>query len=101
SISAGLFLPFQSAGRGFIFSYGSSRINSMREIMSPRNLRVFLAVYEERSGARAAERLLRAPSAITRVIQELESHLDLRLFDRLPSGMSPTPTGHLVYQRAK
>ncbi|MCK9508893.1 MAG: LysR family transcriptional regulator [Pigmentiphaga sp.] len=73
----------------------------MREVTSPRNLRVFLAVYEEQSGARAAERLLRAPSAITRVIQEIESHLGLRLFDRLPVGMSPTAAGHLVYQRAK
>src|SRR5690606_306018 len=73
----------------------------MKEITSPRNLRVFLAVYEAQSGARAAERLLRAPSAITRVIHAIESHLQLRLFDRLPTGMRPTSAGQRVYQRAK
>ncbi len=73
----------------------------MIEKLSPRNLRVLVAVYEGGSVASAARALLRAPSAITRSVQELELALDTPLFDRLPAGMLPTPAGEAAYRRAK
>ncbi|WP_171019873.1 LysR family transcriptional regulator [Hydrogenophaga sp. 2FB] len=73
----------------------------MIEKLSPRNLRVLIAVQERTSVASAANALLRAPSAISRSVQELELALGTPLFDRLPAGMLPTPAGELAYRRAK
>ena len=73
----------------------------MIEKLSPRNLRVLVAVYERGSVAGAAGVLLRAPSAITRSVQELELVLGTVLFERLPAGMRPTPAGEAAYRRAK
>lgn len=73
----------------------------MIEKLSPRNLRVIVAVFEEGSIARAAQRLLRAPSAIARSVHEVESVLCARLFGRVATGMMPTPAGDAAYQRGK
>lgn len=71
------------------------------EKISPRNLRVVIAVYEEGSVTRAARRLLRVPSAVARTVQEIESVLAVPLFERHASGMLPTVYGEAVYQRAR
>lgn len=73
----------------------------MIEKFSPRNLRVLIAVHEGGSVASAATVLLRAPSAVSRSVQELESALGTPLFERLPAGMLPTPAGEAAYRRAK
>lgn len=73
----------------------------MIEKLSPRNLRVLVAISQGGSVASASRMLLRAPSAITRSVQELELALSTPLFERLPGGMRPTPAGEAAYRRAK
>lgn len=73
----------------------------MLDKLSPRHLRVFIAVYECGGVGRAGQRLLRVPSAIARSVREIESALSAPLFDRTATGMSPTARGDAVYQRAK
>lgn len=56
-------------------------------------LRLFLAVYEEHSIARAAEREHITPPAISKRLTELETTLGVQLFDRHPRGIRPTAAG--------
>lgn len=59
----------------------------------------FLRYIDEiaRSGSvsKAAERLLVAPSAVNRRLQDFEEELDTQLFERLPRGMRLTAAGEL------
>lgn len=73
----------------------------MIDKLSPRNLRVLIAVYEASSVAGAAQVLLRAPSAVSRSVQELEWALGTPLFERVTAGMLPTPAAEVAYRRAK
>ncbi|MDT7674633.1 MAG: hypothetical protein QOD82_2535 [Pseudonocardiales bacterium] len=57
-------------------------------------LRYFLAVYETRSVNAAARRLFVAGSAVSRQIARLEREAGAPLFDRLPTGVTPTDAGH-------
>jgi len=66
-----------------------------------KNLRIFLAVAEAGSIARAADTLLIAPSAITRSINELEKILGVPVFERKPRGMLLTTYGRAVLARAE
>lgn len=54
------------------------------------DIAVFLALYRERTTGRAAERLGCSQPTVTRRIASLEQALDLVLFERSPSGLSPT-----------
>ena len=56
-------------------------------------LETFLVVCEERNLSRAAVRLFRTQPAITRQIQALEAMLGVRLIERTPRGVHPTPQG--------
>ena len=56
-------------------------------------LRLFLAVVEERSMARAAEREHITPPAVSKRIGELESDLGVMLFERQRTGIRTTPAG--------
>lgn len=58
-----------------------------------RHLRALAALIEEAGWTRGAQRLGVAPSVLFRHIEELERELDLKLFDRLPRGVRPTPAG--------
>jgi DNA-binding transcriptional LysR family regulator len=60
------------------------------------DLRHFLAVVERGSIAGAAALLRVNHSTVLRRIGALEAHLDLRLFDRLPSGYGLTADGHAL-----
>ena len=59
-------------------------------------LRLFLTVVEEQQMRRAALRENITPSAATRRIQELEDVAGIRLFDRNPNGMVPSPAGEVL-----
>lgn len=59
-------------------------------------LRLFLAVFEEHSIAKAAEREHITPPAISKRISELEATLGVQLFDRHPKGIRPTPAGEAL-----
>lgn len=65
------------------------------------HLRDFLAVAEAGSIASAANRIFKAPSAITRSIIELEASLGTSLFERKPRGMLPNAYGEAVNRRAE
>src|SRR3954469_18990341 len=58
--------------------------------MDLRHLRNMLAVMEEGSLGKAAQRLNVSQPALTKSIQRLEEHLGVRLFDREVRGMKPT-----------
>lgn len=69
--------------------------------MDFRQVRYFLAVAEHQSFRRAADALHVAQSALSRHVAELEARLDLRLFDRLPSGVQLTEAGRAYAAEAR
>lgn len=60
---------------------------------SLKQIRYFIAAAEAGQVSQAAVELSVSQSAVTAAIQQLEAILDLRLFDRNPSGVSITPGG--------
>jgi DNA-binding transcriptional LysR family regulator len=66
-----------------------------------RTLRYFVAVAEELSFTRAAERLFVAQQAISRDIRKLESRLGTTLFDRTTRRVSLTPDGERLLSEAR
>ena len=64
------------------------------------DLRVLMAVVEEGSMSKAAERLATSQPAISRTIADLEHSLGVRLFDRDPQGIAPTPYGRALLKRS-
>tara|TARA_R110002110_G_scaffold66978_1_gene182929 strand:- start:12136 stop:13395 length:1260 start_codon:yes stop_codon:yes gene_type:complete len=58
--------------------------------ISLRHLKAALFVTRSRNVTRAAKQLNRSQTAITKAINELEHTLDVRLFDRTATGMTPT-----------
>src|ERR1700760_3914191 len=69
--------------------------------MELRHLRYFVAIAEERSFTRAAERLWVAQPGLSSQIRRLESELGIRLFDRHTRGVRLTPAGDLFLERAR
>ncbi len=64
-------------------------------------LGLFIAVVEETSLAKAGEREHLAPSAISKRLADLEFDLNVRLFERRPTGMFPTPAGMALLHHAR
>jgi DNA-binding transcriptional LysR family regulator len=64
-------------------------------------LGVFIALCEETGLARAAERMHLAPSAISKRMADLEQMLNVRLFERKPTGMFPTAAGTALLNHAR
>ena len=71
------------------------------ERMDLRQLRYFLAIYEERSVSRAAAALNIAQSAMSLHVAKLEQELSTALFIRQPRGMIPTASGERLSQHAR
>jgi DNA-binding transcriptional LysR family regulator len=65
-----------------------------------RNLRYLLSLSQRLNFARAAEDLGISQSALSRSVQTLEKQLGMRLFDRDRAGVSVTPTGRRIIERA-
>ncbi|MET7430819.1 LysR family transcriptional regulator [Streptomyces flaveolus] len=65
-----------------------------------RLLRSFLAVAEEGSLVRAAERVYVSQPALTKQIRQLETRLGVRLFERSRTGMALTDAGRELARRA-
>ncbi len=64
-------------------------------------LDTFIAVADCGSLTKAAERLYISPTAVMKQMNTLESHLELKLIYRTPSGIRLTAAGEVIYQDAK
>jgi LysR family transcriptional regulator, nitrogen assimilation regulatory protein len=64
-----------------------------------RQIRAFIAVCEEGSFTRAAERENATQSGISQHVAALEHKLGVRLFERRSTGVAPTPAGLRYYRR--
>jgi len=69
--------------------------------MELRHLRYFVAIAEERSFTRAAERLWVAQPGLSTQIRKLELELGLQLFERHTRGVDLTDAGVLFLERAR
>jgi DNA-binding transcriptional LysR family regulator len=69
--------------------------------MELRHLRYFVAIAEEHSFSRAAERLWVAQPGLSSQIRRLEAELGIRLFDRHTRGVTLTAAGELFLERAR
>ncbi len=69
--------------------------------MEIRHLRYFVAIAEERSFTRAAERLWVAQPGLSTQIRRLETELGICLFERHTRGVDLTDAGRLFLERAR
>jgi DNA-binding transcriptional LysR family regulator len=69
--------------------------------MNLRQLEHVVALAEEGSFARAAQRVHLSQPALSRSIQSIEEELDMALFDRTTREVQITPAGETVVRRAK
>src|ERR1044072_1082448 len=65
-----------------------------------RQLNALVAVAQWGSMAKAAEHLAISQPAVSKAIAALEQVLGVRLFDRVPSGVEPTPHGRALLKRS-
>ena len=69
--------------------------------MDIKRLTHIVALADKRNFARAAEQSHLSQPALTRSIQAAEAELGLRLFDRGPLEITPTPAGEFLLDRAR
>lgn len=65
-----------------------------------RHLKIFVTVYKERSFTKAAELLFTSQPTISEHMQNLESRLKCKLFDRMGRTILPTSEAELLYPKA-
>lgn len=69
--------------------------------MELKELEYIVAIAEEGSISRAAERLYLAQSSLSQFLQKYESELGAKLFMRTKTGVRPTPSGELFVSGAR
>jgi DNA-binding transcriptional LysR family regulator len=69
--------------------------------MELRHLRYFVAIAEERSITRAAERLWIAQPGLSTQVRRLETEVGIQLLNRHPRGVELTPAGEVFLERAR
>jgi len=72
-----------------------------RLLLELRGLRSTVAIMECGVMKRAAASLHLSQPAVSRSLQEIESSLGLKLFERATRGMMPTPAGQILARRAR
>ncbi len=72
-----------------------------RRSIDPQSARLFLAIVDEGSIARAAEREHIVPSAVSRRLAELEDRFGVALVERHRRGIRPTPAGESLAHHAR
>src|SRR5262245_18425748 len=70
-------------------------------MLDAKRLRIFCAVAEDRSFTAAAARLHLTQSAVSQQVALLEREVGAALVERLPRGVSLTPVGKLLAERAR
>ncbi len=73
----------------------------IRVRLKPRQLLLLVTIDELGNIHRAAEELGMTQPAASKLLKELESALEVSLFDRLPRGMRPTWYGEIMIRHAK
>jgi LysR family nitrogen assimilation transcriptional regulator len=71
---------------------------TLRADASLQDIRLFVAVYEERSFTRAAEREHATQSGVSQHVRKLETRYGVRLFERGANAVVPTPAGDRFYR---
>lgn len=75
--------------------------SKIREVsMTLRHMKIFVAVYQEHSVTKAADRLHLAQPSVSLAVRELEDFYHVRLFDRISRHIYPTEIGHKFYDYA-
>lgn len=69
--------------------------------IDPISLRLFIAVCEEGTIARASEREFIAPSAVSKRIADIEADLGVPMLRRSKRGVTPTPAGQVLLRHAR
>jgi len=69
--------------------------------IDPTSLRLFIAVCEEGSIARASEREFIAPSAVSKRMADIEAALGVPMLNRSKRGVTPTPAGQALLRHAR
>src|SRR5689334_1814346 len=69
-------------------------------MLSLSGMQALVAVVEEESFTRAAERLNATQSGVSQQIAKLERRLDVILLQRRPAGVRPTAAGQALYRRS-
>ncbi|MEZ4237792.1 MAG: LysR family transcriptional regulator [Myxococcota bacterium] len=78
-----------------------ARIPDYAPEMSVEQLQTVVGIAEEGALGRAARRLRFSEPPMTRRLAALEDELGVRLFERLPRGMRPTPAGEALLGYAR
>lgn len=73
----------------------------LRARLKLRHLQLFVALDEQRNLHRAAAVLGIAQPAASKLLAELEQGLGRKLFERLPRGLTPNPSGEVLVRRAR
>ena len=68
--------------------------------MTLRHMKIFVAVYQQKSITLASNSLHLAQPSVSLAIRELEEYYHIRLFDRLSRRIYPTENGHRFYEYA-
>jgi DNA-binding transcriptional LysR family regulator len=76
---------------------GSGLISSLRT----RHFDLLVALDDLRNVRKTAEAINVTQPAVSKTLAEMESRLGVRLFDRLPDGLAPTPFGRSLIRHAR